>query len=391
MRIKSTVIFISLAMMGVIGLNGTAMASGFSIPPPLKFNAGPLGELNVQGVASAIGFAQTNPSAPGNGLNSKNFGAAISNGLIMINKSTGLVQFNLIAGAYNFPNLGQPFASASSAINDFTALPEAYISIVPSANFSISAGQLPTLLGYTGTLDFNRMNIEGGFPWTIQPSYSRGVQVNYSTGPVSASLSWNDGYFSNRYNVLSGLLTYTINSENALSFYAAGNLGHTGTVSDLSSLAFSKNGYVDSSLVYDNSDLFGLYYTYSGSNFTITPEVQYMYTPTNSAFGTTQSSYNISAMIHGAYYLNANWSIAGGVDYESASNGGEGSAATNGYFGYGPGSSALGLMITPTYTDDGYFIRDELSYVRLTNYTNGFGSNNSPDQIRDILETGFWF
>ena len=76
-----------------------ANADGFSIPPPLKFNAGQLSELNVQGVASAMGVAQTNPSIPGAGLNSKNFGAAITNGLVMINKSSGLIQFNLIAVA----------------------------------------------------------------------------------------------------------------------------------------------------------------------------------------------------------------------------------------------------------------------------------------------------
>ena len=380
----------SLAAVGLlISTASLASADGFSIPPPLQVDAGPIGKINVQGVVSAMGFAQTNPA--GSGLNGKNFGAAITNGLVMINKSHGLVQFNLIAGAYNFPNLGQPFHSANTAMQDFTALPEAYVSIVPTGNFSLSAGQLPTLLGYTGTLDFNRMNIEGGFPWTIQPSYSRGIQANYSIGPVSASLSWNDGYFSTRYNVISGLLTYTINHENSLSFYAAGNTGHTGNVSDLSSLAFSKNGYVDSSLVYDNSNLYGLYYTYSGSNFTVTPEIQYMYTSVNTAFGVTHSSSDISAMIHADYYISDNWSIAGGIDYEKSSSTGEGTNATGGYFGYGPGSSALGVMITPTYTDGGYFIRDELSFVRLTHYTNGFGSNNSPDQFRDILETGFWF
>jgi len=80
------------------------------------------------------------------------------------------------------------------------------------------------------------------------------------------------------------------------------------------------------------------------------------------------------------------------VDYEKSSSTGEGTMATGGYFGYGPGSSAFGLMITPNYVDDGYFIRDELSYVRLTNFSSGFGQNaTSPDQIRDIVETGFWF
>ncbi|WP_368355728.1 outer membrane beta-barrel protein [Acidithiobacillus caldus] len=377
----------------VISASTLAFGDGFSIPPPIKVQAGPIGTINVQGVASAIGFGQTNPVVPGEGLSSKNFGAAITNGLVMINKSTGLVQFNLIAGAYNFPILGQPFSSASSAINDFTALPEAYVTIVPTSYFSISVGQLPTLLGYTGTLDFNRMNIEGGFPYDIQPSYSRGVQVNYTAGPISASLSWNDGYFTNRYNVISGLVTYTINSKNAVSVYAAGNAGHTGNVMDTN---YSNNGYVNGSLVYDNSDLYGIYYTYSGSTFTVTPEFQYMYTPANASFGTTGSSSDISAMIHADYYLTPNWSIAAGVDYETSSGTPNeipitGSTSSGGYFGYGPGSSAFGLMITPTYTDGDFFARDELSYVRLTNYTSGFGVNNRPDQFRDIVETGFWF
>ena len=145
------------------------------------------------------------------------------------------------------------------------------------------------------------------------------------------------------------MLTYTINQENSVSIYADGNTGHTGTVNDVSTLRFSKNGYVDSSLVYDNSNIYGLYYTYSGSNFTITPEVQYMYTPINWAFGTTQSSNDISAMIHADYYLTKTWSIATGVDYEHANSTGEGTAATGGYFGYGAGSSAIGVIITPTY------------------------------------------
>ena len=354
---------------------GYAHASGFSIPAPLKIDAGPIGKVNVQGVVSGMGFLQSNPS--GSGLNGKNAGADISNGLINISKSTGLIQFNITAGAYNFPSLGQPFSSTSTAVSDFGALPYAYLTIAPMSNFSVSIGKLPSLLGYTGTFTYERMNIEGGFPWYLQTTVSRGVQVNYSMGPVSASVSWNDGYYSNRYNVVSGLVTYAINDDNSLSIYGMGNAGHSGNI----------NTTTRYSPALDNSQMYGAYYTYTGSNFTITPEVQYIHTPKSVKLGTTASSYNISAMIHGAYDISSHWSIAAGVDYEHSSQ-----SETNGYyFGYGPGSSALGVMITPTYTNDGYFIRDELSYVRLSNYTNGIGNDNRPDQIRDILETGFWF
>ena len=200
-QLKPVVLAIGL----LTGFTGITHADGFSIPPPLKFNAGPLGELDVQGVLSGMGFAQTNPA--GSGLNGKNFGAAISNGLISVSKPSGLVQFYLLAGAYNFPNLGEPFQPANTAIQDFTALPAAYLTIAPMSDFSVSIGQLPTLIGYTSTFSYKRMNIEGGFPWTLEPSFSRGVQANYSYGPISASVSWNDGYFSDRYNVISGLLT----------------------------------------------------------------------------------------------------------------------------------------------------------------------------------------
>lgn len=362
---------------------GYAHASGFSIPAPLKIDAGPIGKVNVQGVVSGMGFLQSNPS--GSGLNGKNAGADITSGLINISKSTGLIQFNLTAGAYNFPSLGEPFSSTSSTISDFGALPLAYVTIAPLSNFSVSIGKLPSLLGYTGTFTYERMNIEGGFPWYLQTTVSRGVQVNYNMGPVSASVSWNDGYYTNRYNVVSGLVTYAINSDNSLSIYGMGNTGHTGSIT--STTRYSPNGYVNGELALDNSQMYGAYYTYTGSDFTITPEVQYIHTPKSVSLGTTKSSSNISAMIHGAYDISSHWSIAAGVDYEHSSQ-----SETNGfYFGYGPGSSALGVMITPTYTNDGYFIRDELSYVRLSNYTTGFGNDNRPDQIRDILETGFWF
>ncbi|AEM48440.1 hypothetical protein Acife_2334 [Acidithiobacillus ferrivorans SS3] len=377
--------FAALAL--TIGLSGVAEAEGFSMPPPLKFNAGPLGYLDVQGVLSGMGFAQTNPATSG-GLAGKNFGAAMTNGLVSISKPTGLIRFSLTAGAYNYPSLGEPFASAAATTSDNSALPMAYLTIAPTKNFSVSIGKLSSLLGYTGTFTYQRMNIEGGFPWFLQYGFTHGIQLNYSYGPLSASVSWNDGYYTNRYNVISGLLTYSLNADNSLSIYADGNAAHTGRIASVNN--YSTNGYVNSELALDNSDMYGIYYTYSAKSFALTSEVQYVVTPVNLAFGTTQSSNNISAMIHGDYYLSNHWSLAAGVDYEHSSSTGQ--AAVDGYyFGYGAGSSALGFMVTPTYSYNGYFLRDEVSYVHLTNYSNGFGANNRPNQIRDILETGFWF
>jgi hypothetical protein len=52
------------------------------------------------------------------------------------------------------------------------------------------------------------MNIARGLLWNQETAISRGIQVNQTMGKVTASLSWNDHFYSNRYSWLSGSLTY---------------------------------------------------------------------------------------------------------------------------------------------------------------------------------------
>src|SRR5438445_668615 len=74
-------------------------------------------------------------------------------------------------------------------------------------------------------------------PGDQEPAISRGVQANYSSGPLSLALSWNDGFYSNRLNWISGSAAYTIDSSNTVSFIAGGNTGHTGYSSFTTPLA----------------------------------------------------------------------------------------------------------------------------------------------------------
>ena len=71
-------------------------------------------------------------------------------------------------------------------------------------SFSIEAGKLPTLIGDEYTFTFENMNIERGLLWNQEPAVSRGVQANYTAGPLTSRVSWNDGYYSNVYNWISG-------------------------------------------------------------------------------------------------------------------------------------------------------------------------------------------
>ena len=52
---------------------------------------------------------------------------------------------------------------------------------------------------------------------------NRGIQVNQTVDKFTASVSWNDGFYSNRYSWMSGSLTYA-NGPHSLAFAAMGNL-----------------------------------------------------------------------------------------------------------------------------------------------------------------------
>src|ERR1039457_3546873 len=87
-------------------------------------------------------------------------------------------------------------------------------------------GALPTLMGAESTFTFENMNIERGLLWNQENAVNRGIQVNQTMGKFTASLSWNVGFYSNRYSWLSGSLTYA-NGPHSLAFVGMGNLGQT--------------------------------------------------------------------------------------------------------------------------------------------------------------------
>ena len=83
-------------------------------------------------------------------------------------------------------------------------LPEAFVTLAPTSAWSITGGKLPSLPGLESTFTFQKMNIERGLLWNQTNSVNRGVQLNYSHGPISLALSWNDGFYSSRLSWVSG-------------------------------------------------------------------------------------------------------------------------------------------------------------------------------------------
>jgi hypothetical protein len=346
--------------------------------PPLSELPGPVADLlrfDVNGVVSGIGILQ-NHAVPGD------FTAQIdaSNAELIVQKPDGLIQYYLQVGGYSIPALGTGYVDLGHAVNAlYGPLPAAYLKIAPTDSFSIMAGNLPTLFGAEYTFTFENMDIERGLLWNQENAINRGVQLNYSQGPLSASLSWNNGFYSHSYTWLTGSLAYAPNSANTFSFVGGGNLG------------FAKSNNFATPLLNNNSQIYNVIYEYNASPWIIEPYFQWTVVPHNTEIGVAKTTSTIGGAILASYAFTDNVFLAGRAEY-IGSNGNATDGAAN--LLYGPGSEAWSLTLTPTYQYKQFFFRAEGSFVQATSYTSGdvfSGDGRNPSQLRGLIETGVLF
>jgi putative OmpL-like beta-barrel porin-2 len=358
---------------------------------PYSFDAAGVGHVYVSGVMSGIGLFQDNPTSvfvPTSGKflgTDKNNNIDLSNAMGILQKIDGVVQFYLQAGLYSLPALGVNYNQTQRATQAdkfyFGPLPEAYLKIAPTDNFSVEAGSLPSLIGDEYTFTFENMNIERGLLWNLEPAISRGVQANLTTGPVAWSLSGNDGFYSSDLSWMSGSATWTINPQNTLAVAAGGNL----ETSKVNSFA--------APFQLDNSDVVNLIYTYNNAPWTISPYFQYTHNKHSTIYnaGTTKDADTWGGAVLASYNINDNWNLAGRIEYLDTSG-----SSTDGTVNvlFGPGSSAWSFTVTPTYQYGVWFARLEGSYVAASsvNSGDGFGKTGaSSSQARLVLEAGVAF
>ncbi len=323
-------------------------------PNPISFDAG-FGKITVGGEVSGLAFYQSNPMQASRGDNETSFDA--DNAMVTVQKSDGMFQFYVQAGLYSFPTVGQPYVKANDQNSFLGAVPVAYGKLQLSDTFSVSAGKLPTLVGAELAFTPNNANIERGLLWWQEPVVSRGVQVNYASGPLSVAVSWNDGYYTNLWNTFSGLASYAIDSSNTIAFDAS-----------ITSDTHLSLGH----------QIYNLMYTYSSGPLSFGPYLQYEHYDHSGG-----SEWGIGALA--SYQFTPVYSVNGRVEYEDSSGAGS-------PFSYGPKSSAWSITITPTWQKSLFFIRGDLSYVGLSKQTFGFGtSGTKSDQFRAMLETGVVF
>lgn len=344
-------------------------------PKPISVDADMFGPIYVTGALSGIGLFQSDPI-----VGDHHDHIDLSNAQVSLQKTDGLFQFFVQAAAYSLPALGTPYLHVGRTTGDFFGpVPLAFGKIAPTDTFSIQAGKLPTLIGAEYMYTFENMNIERGLLWNQEPIVSRGVQANYTLGPLALSVSLNDGFYSGNYNWVSGSAAWTIDKENTLTLVGGGNLDRT-TKSSLRT-----------PLAQNNSTIINLIYTYNAAPWTITPYFQYTNVPADASLGFGQDASTWGGAILANYAINDNVNVAGRWEY-IASTGSLAAGAPNLLFG--PGSSAASFTVTPTWQDGIYFLRGDVSVVKAFSTTAGFAfgkAGNTTTQARWVLEGGIVF
>ena len=356
-----------------MALTTPAITGPLSNLPPLVFDAGPVGKVAVNGMITGFGMWQGN-HVPGDNQTQ----ASLSNGQIFLQKTDGWFQFYIQAGAYTTPALAVPFLQTDKSVSDlYGPVPVAYLKLQAGKNTSFEIGSLPTLIGAEYTFTFENMNIERGLLWNQESAVSKGIQLNQTMGKFSASLSWNDGYYSNRYNWLSGSLAYA-NGPHAISFVAGGNYGTTGYFSYATP-------------VQNTGSIYNVIYTYTKGSWIVQPYYQFNTVPSNAKIGIPVGAHANGGAILLSYAFKHGFSLPVRWEYIGTS----GSAAQNAVnLMFGPGSSATSITVTPTFQYGGFFVRGDLSWVHAIDSTPGFvfgRSGVNDNQPRAVAEIGFIF
>jgi hypothetical protein len=344
--------------------------------PPATFDAGPLGKLSVNGIVT--GFAQfQNNSVPGDDKAQ----ATLSNGQIFIQKADGKLQYYIQAGVYTMPTLSVPFVNAQNTVNNFYGpVPVAYLKLPVGKTTQFLIGQLPTLMGAESTFTYQNFNIERGIVWNQENAINRGIQVNQTMGKyLSAAVSWNDGYYSNRYSWLSGSATLT-KGPHSLVYDGMGNLGQTAYATSAMP-TYSNNSYMHAVI-----------YTYTKGPWIISPYFQYSKLPTNAKVGVPKGTSATGGAFNASYAFKSGFSLPVRVEYLTSS--GSATDRSVNLLGFGAGSAGTTFTATPTYQKGGLFVRGDLAWVHASSYTPGsvFGkTGTAADQFRGVLEFGFIF
>jgi hypothetical protein len=353
---------------GPTALPTPSVTGPISMIPPAT-----VGKIGVNGIIDFVGMATSNHVQGDHTTD-----LTVGNGMAWIQKTDGVFQFYVQVGAYDIVTMGSPYIPLDKTLSDlYGPVPVGFVKLQTGKNTSFEIGALPTLIGAEYTFSFENMNVARGLLWGQENAVNRGIQVNQTLGKVTASVSWNDGFYSNRYSWLSGSLTYT-NGPHALAFVAGGNMSQT---------AFQKLA----TPVQNNGSIYNVIYTYTKGSWIVQPYFQYTDVPANAKIGVSKGTSTTGGALLLSYAMKHGFSLPFRFEY-IGSSGSNKDGSVN--LLYGPGSSGTSFTVTPTYQHGGLFVRGDAGYVHVSSLTagDGFGkTGNEQGQFRALLEAGYIF
>jgi hypothetical protein len=377
-----------------------ALACAVEQPTPFSFDAGPLGTLELSGGADGYAYALTGAGDEQNKDllgTSTSVGLQFLNGLVKLEKPDGLFQFTIEAGAVNSLTLGTK--PKAPTVQKWSTGPfrTAYVTVAPTPNFSISAGQLGSLEGYESAVDWKNFNMLTTSLWEVENAQSVGVSATYTYERLAGTIVFSDGFDTNVWNYLQLSASYSINDDNNLTLFGATNLGATGlgagfygnATRPYSSTTVASAGAAN----FVNSSVVGGYYSFATGNLTLVPEVQYVWSRKDPEVGLTGYSSHFGAALFVNYQLGESpFSIGGWLEYFT-SNGPE-------TWFLNPGAQGFGMVVGPTWSPawakKHLFVRGEVGALHLTTvgapgsvgYTS---SGTGRNQATFIAEAGVLF
>ncbi|WP_298286084.1 hypothetical protein [Acidocella sp.] len=391
---------LGLGFVAASSLLAMQAANAMTGPQAISIDGGPLGSLSLSGGADGYGYYLGNA---GQGSREQNTGAALGNAMIELQKTSGIVQFTVEVGANGNESLGALSYTkghvSEAAVNNYVTGPlyAGYVTLAPSnLPVTISAGQLGSLEGYEGSFDWSNPSQFTTLLFYTENAQSRGVNVAYSQGPLSATVQFGDGSDSGVANFLQALVSYSFDANNTLNVFYGGNLGRTGA-----NTFFYGNLTTAAAPYYYNSQLFGAYYSYTNGNLNLVPEVQYVYAKPQAYYsldGMSKTSSAFGAALFGTYSLaNTPYSLGGWVEYFNSRVGAtDGNNFAN--WAIGPDAQAIGVALSPTWQYKDLFARANAGYIYLlrnksaAGTTYGYGTGgHAKGQFMGTLEAGVLF
>lgn len=363
-----------------------AVAQAVPSPSPLPSATPSVPAITVGGALTGYSVHTSGVNATGALFNAGGTDTAsrtdLSNAFVTIAKTSGTFRFNVLAGAYAFPVVGvalNPTFQKNANTDLFGIVPNAYVQYVPNPSVTFSAGILPTLFGQENAFTTQNVTIQRGLAWNAEPVVSRGIRATWTRGKFAANLELNDGFYSGSHPAVEGLFGW---QPEASSNY------------QLAYIVPSASTPPNRTAAVANRAEYELMISKQYGKLQLLPYILWMDSPRNTAAGFTKNQTAVVAVMLAYYAFSAHWSLS--ARFESIGNNSSVSdTSTNAdAIGYGPGSTADTLTVTPQYRCGHLIARVEYSNVHASDFKTGlaFGTSGTDSrQTRYGFEVGLTY